>query len=178
MDFSPNNTQALLLPWNRFLHMPSSYSQLSWLSLSLTALSKLRTLLMLNWFQGLRAAQWPGDLFTPQPIWSKPSECAQLRGTGVSTASQQLRQPYSLQFLLFLLPSVSSSWVKTKSSVLNSTLLPFFFFLHSSYRHLYIILHLVLSTAKIGALGTFTSERNIPGAQNPAKLVQSWVRSL
>lgn len=84
---------------------------------------------MLNWFQGLGATQWPGDLSTPQSMWSKPSECAQPRGTGVSAASQQLRQPYSLQFLLFLLPSVSSSWVKTKSSVLNSTFLPFFFFL-------------------------------------------------
>lgn len=81
---------------------------------------------MLNWFQGLGAAQWPGDLSTPQPIWRKPSECAQPGGTGVSAASQQLRQPYSLRFLQFLLPSVSSSWVKTKSWVLNSTLLPFF----------------------------------------------------
>lgn len=130
---------------------------------------------MLNWFLGLGAAQWPGDLSTPQPIWSKPSECAQPRGTGVSAASQQLRQPYSLWFLQFLLSPVSSSWVKTKSWVLNSTLLPFFF-LHSSHRNLYIILHLVLSTAKIRALGTFTSERNIPGAEYPAKLVQSWVK--
>lgn len=130
---------------------------------------------MLNWFQGLGAAQWPGDLSTPQPMWSEPSECAQPRGTGMSAASQQLRQPHYLRFLQFLLPSVSPSWVKTKSWVLNSTLLSFFFF-HSLHRHLYIILHLVLSTAKIRALGTFTSERNILGAQNPAKPVQSWVK--
>lgn len=83
---------------------------------------------MLNWFQGLEAAQWPGDLSTPQPMWSEPSEWAQPRGTGMSAASQQLRQPYSLRFPQFLLPSVSSSWVKTKSWVLNSTLRPFFFF--------------------------------------------------
>lgn len=83
---------------------------------------------MLNWFQGLGAAQWPGDLSTPQPMWSEPSEWAQPRGTGMSAASQQLRQPYSFRFLQSLLPSVSPSWVKTKSWVLNSTLRPFFFF--------------------------------------------------
>lgn len=66
--------------------------------------------------------------------------------------------PTLFRFLQFLLPSVSSSWVKTKYWVLNSSLLPFSFFLF-----------LVLSIAKIRTPRNFHFWKKHPKCTEPRK---------